>query len=266
MAKRIVVVSLMCVGIFSGARVWKAAQQPKPDTVFRVDVNMVQLDVAVTDKKGAYVSGLSPWDFEIYEDGIPQKLATFGEQNEAPRRLEDYPRPGSPPPAAASATAAAADPPTKTAPEQPAGTVKPMIQEEPPDQMASMVEGASVFTPLRHQQLHVSRICVRPGCHCAIRPLARPSIPGSFDSDSRNFSRICTLTPDRSMALGRVRETVAGQITRPHDALLMTLKDVAQFFREKMISSLFPMDLTMQAWWRRKTFASWPKRWACPST
>ena len=55
-------------------------------TVFRVTVNMVQLDVAVTDKKGNYVTRLSPFDFAIYEDGIPQKIATFGEENEAPRK------------------------------------------------------------------------------------------------------------------------------------------------------------------------------------
>ena len=94
MAKRIFWLSILCLGVISGARLWMAAQQEKPDTVFRVNVNMVQLDVAVTDKKGNYVTGLSPWDFEIYEDGILQKVATFGEENEAPRRLEDYPRRG----------------------------------------------------------------------------------------------------------------------------------------------------------------------------
>ena len=64
MAKRIILVCVLCLGIFSGAKVWMAAQQDKPDTVFRVTVNMVQLDVAVTDKKGNYITGLSPWDFD----------------------------------------------------------------------------------------------------------------------------------------------------------------------------------------------------------
>src|ERR1700746_754874 len=46
-----------------------------------VIVNMVQLNVAVTDKNGNYITGLTPKDFVITEDGIPQKLATFGEGN-----------------------------------------------------------------------------------------------------------------------------------------------------------------------------------------
>ena len=54
-----------------------SAQETQPE--FRVTVNMVQLNVAVTDKKGNYVTGLRPENFEILEDGIRQKIATFGE-------------------------------------------------------------------------------------------------------------------------------------------------------------------------------------------
>src|SRR5208283_2593926 len=84
---------LLLASCFGGA-VCTRAQENGPDvTVFKVTVNMVQLDVAVTDKKGDYVTRLTPWDFAVYEDGIPQKIATFGEENEAPRKLEDY-KPG----------------------------------------------------------------------------------------------------------------------------------------------------------------------------
>ena len=51
---------------------------------------MVLLNVAVTDKKGNYVTDLRPWDFEIDEDGILQKAATFAEGNEAPRSLGEF--------------------------------------------------------------------------------------------------------------------------------------------------------------------------------
>ncbi len=54
-------------------------------------VDLVQLNVAVTDKKGNYITGLRPQDFVIAEDGIPQKLATFEEGNESARRLLDLP-------------------------------------------------------------------------------------------------------------------------------------------------------------------------------
>src|SRR5215475_10286248 len=57
---------------------------PKPaaqnDTArLRVDVDLVQLNIAVTDSKGNYVSGLTPQDFVITEDKIQQKLSTFEE-------------------------------------------------------------------------------------------------------------------------------------------------------------------------------------------
>src|ERR1700677_2788898 len=52
-----------------------------------VNVVLVQLNVAVTDRKGNYVSGLRPEDFAIVEDKIPEKTATFEEGNEPTRRL-----------------------------------------------------------------------------------------------------------------------------------------------------------------------------------
>src|SRR5262249_878410 len=54
-----------------------------------VTVDMVQLNVAVTDNKGNYVTNLRPQDFVITEDGIQQKIATFAEGKEATRRLEE---------------------------------------------------------------------------------------------------------------------------------------------------------------------------------
>src|SRR5579864_5725883 len=54
---------------------------------FHVVVNMVQLNVAVTDKKGNYITGLRPEDFAIAEDGILEKVATFAEGDEPARSL-----------------------------------------------------------------------------------------------------------------------------------------------------------------------------------
>src|SRR5215510_4518069 len=61
-------------------------QSNKP--VVRVNVNLVLLNVAVTDNKGHYVTGLRPSDFEIFEDNIPQKIASFAEGNEPQRTLD----------------------------------------------------------------------------------------------------------------------------------------------------------------------------------
>src|SRR5436309_2938721 len=87
--------SLLLSGIVIGSIVpWPSPAQaqdgPSPGAVFRVEVDMVLLNVAVTDNKGNYVTGLRPWDFQISEDGVAQKMATFGEGNETPRAIADF--------------------------------------------------------------------------------------------------------------------------------------------------------------------------------
>src|SRR5450631_4141615 len=79
---------LLALAFASGFGVWAAAQDSgRGNSVIRVEVNMVQLNVAVTDSKGNYVSGLHPSDFVISEDGLPQQPATFEEGIEAPQSL-----------------------------------------------------------------------------------------------------------------------------------------------------------------------------------
>ena len=56
-----------------------------------VVVNMVQVNIAVTDNKGNYVTGLRPEDFVITEDGIAEKIATFEEGNEPARQVDSDP-------------------------------------------------------------------------------------------------------------------------------------------------------------------------------
>jgi len=50
------------------------AQTPQRDDVVTITTNLVQIDAAVTDKKGKPVSDLGTQDFEVYEDGRPQKI------------------------------------------------------------------------------------------------------------------------------------------------------------------------------------------------
>src|ERR1700688_2996824 len=74
----------------SSSAVWLLARDPDQyngGSIIRVVVSMVQLNVAVTDEKGNYVTTLRPSDFEITEDGIPQKVATFEEGNEGPQKI-----------------------------------------------------------------------------------------------------------------------------------------------------------------------------------
>src|SRR5947207_11899283 len=87
MAKRYFLFLWFFLGFFSGPGTWTVAQEGKPN--IRVVVDLVQLNVAVTDSKGNYVTGLRPQDFVITEDGIPQKIATFGEGNQPTRTLAE---------------------------------------------------------------------------------------------------------------------------------------------------------------------------------
>ena len=60
---------------------WPRRQSPPRKTIshLRVNVDLVQLNIAVTDSKGNYIADLKPENFVITEDKIPQKIATFEE-------------------------------------------------------------------------------------------------------------------------------------------------------------------------------------------
>ena len=49
-----------------------------PDLRIRVSVNLVQIDVTVTDAKGAHIPGLNKNDFELFLDGQLQPITNFG--------------------------------------------------------------------------------------------------------------------------------------------------------------------------------------------
>jgi len=72
--------------LLSGASLWLFAQD-RP--TFRIKVDMVVLSFTVTDSKGKYINGLKPSDFRVTEDGIPQKINTFGEGNRPPLQVLD---------------------------------------------------------------------------------------------------------------------------------------------------------------------------------
>ena len=54
------------------------AQEPTDShTLIRTDTRLVLVDTVVTDKKGAYVHGLTQKDFKVYEDNKEQTITTF---------------------------------------------------------------------------------------------------------------------------------------------------------------------------------------------
>src|SRR5438477_1550872 len=64
------------------------AATPRPELpTFTAATNAVTLDVVVRDKKGKMVRDLQPGDFEVYEDGVKQAVASFevfGKRTEEP--------------------------------------------------------------------------------------------------------------------------------------------------------------------------------------
>jgi Ca-activated chloride channel homolog len=48
------------------------------DEVIRVETNLVTMPVSVLDRDGRFIGGLRKQDFQIYEDGVLQKIDTFG--------------------------------------------------------------------------------------------------------------------------------------------------------------------------------------------
>ncbi len=79
----------------------QALQQQTPDTVIRINVNLVQVDATVVDGKGQPVTDLKKEDFVLLQDGKPQALTNFSfvntkegvVRNTSPRRPPNQPRP-----------------------------------------------------------------------------------------------------------------------------------------------------------------------------
>ena len=53
----------------------------------RVDVNLVSVGFSVRDARGALVDNLTKDDIEVFEDGIPQKIAFFARSQDVPLTL-----------------------------------------------------------------------------------------------------------------------------------------------------------------------------------
>ena len=186
--------------------------QDNPD--IHVVVNMVQLNVAVTDKKGNYVTGLKPDDFQILEDGIVEKPATFAEGNGPARNLGDV---GSE--ALGGAQGAA-------------GLLAPGSS---PQTLNDLISGANVFILFdTSDYMYRGFVFAQDAITEFVRSLENAD-KIAFYSYSRDLSRAAGLTSDRSRVLQAVRSTVAGDQAALYNCLLLTLKDAAQNTGRKVI-------------------------------
>ena len=79
--------ALVLVGVTSGAQ-----EEPASLFIERVDVDVINVEVFVTDKSGGRVTGLTPEDFEIYEDGQPVEISNFYAVAAEDRLMQDLAR------------------------------------------------------------------------------------------------------------------------------------------------------------------------------
>jgi Ca-activated chloride channel family protein len=60
------------------------AQVPRPTPrppVFEAGIEVINLNVSITDPRGQYVTGLAREDFAVFEDGVKQELSIFAHEN-----------------------------------------------------------------------------------------------------------------------------------------------------------------------------------------
>jgi Ca-activated chloride channel family protein len=205
------------LALISGSGTLTIAQQGQSGTRLRVVVDLVQLNVAVTDSRGNYVTDLRPSDFTIAEDGIPEKIANFEEGNGPTRTLVDMPE---------EVNADAGDPPAAQT-RGPAG--------DPPQNLNAALAGADVFVLFdTSNYMYRGFVFAQDAISDFIRSLETVD-KVAFYSYSRNLSRAVPLTPDRALVVRGVRTTVAGDDAALYNCLLLTVKDAAQHPGRKVV-------------------------------
>ncbi|HML18421.1 MAG TPA: VWA domain-containing protein [Bryobacteraceae bacterium] len=174
---------------------------------FRVKVDMVVLSFQVTDNKGHYINGLKPKDFRISEDGIAQKISTFGEGSKPPVQL-------------------AAD-----------GTIRPIapLPEGQAEERVDSFIGTNVFVLFdTSNYMYRGFVYASDAIADFIRGLDRADSIAVY-TYSRNLSRAAALGHERNEAIFGLRSAVAGDDSALYNSLLLTLRDAAKVPGRKVV-------------------------------
>jgi len=204
--------------IFIGASVTSVAvslalfAQERP--TFRVKVDMVVLSFTVTDSKGHYINGLKPSDFHLTEDGIAQKINTFGEGNKPPVRVLEN------------------------------GTVQPLVasidsggelEPSPSEVRSDSFVGTNVFVLFdTSNYMYRGFVYASDAIADFVRGLDKSDSVAVY-TFSRNLSRPAPLTHDRNDAIFGLRKAVAGDDAALYNGLLLTLRDAAKVPGRKVV-------------------------------
>src|SRR5580704_15646348 len=232
MAKRHLLILPTLVTLFFVGDRFTGAQDDS--TNIRVNVDLVQLNVAVTDSKGNYVTGLGPENFVITEDKIPERLATFEEGNEGTRQVL---QPGAT--AAPGKPAGSPQPSVKSNSLVPAKAVEKttsaVLGSEDPSTLPARVTGANVFVLFdTSNYMYRGFVFAQDAITDFVRSLEGAN-KVAFYSYSRDLSRNSALTSDRAQVLRGVRSTVAGDDAALYNCLLLTVEDAARYTGRKVV-------------------------------
>jgi Ca-activated chloride channel homolog len=199
---------LFCMG--SGTSLPQVQDDP---THLRVNVVLVQLNVAVTDSRGNYVTGLRPEDFEVSEDSIAEKVSTFEESSASGREKDE----------AARNTSGSSSSPLDT--DRPAS----------PSESASRVAESSLFILFdTSNYMYRGFVFAQDAIADFIRSMDESS-KIAFYSFSRNLSRATSLSSDPFQLISGVRNSVAGDDAALYNSLLLTVQDAVPLRGKKAI-------------------------------
>ncbi len=195
------------VPIFAGVVVAALAlAQDRP--TFRIKVDMVVLSFQVTDNKGKYVNGLKPKDFRILEDGIPQKISTFGEGSKTPMQVAEN------------------------------GAVIPLPANDPAKPESTRADafvGTNVFVLFdTSNYMYRGFVYASDAIADFIRGLDRADSVAVY-TYSRNLKRDAPLSHERLDAIFGLRKAVAGDESALYNCLLLTLRDAAKVPGRKVV-------------------------------
>src|SRR5213082_1670514 len=213
MSKRYFQILTIVLLLISGSASLLDAQQAQ----FQVSVDLVQLNVAVTDNKGNYVTGLKPSDFQVLEDTIGEKIAFFGEGNGPTRSVGDVAQDEGKPLDASYPAREVTPPPDQT------------------DSLSAAIAGSNVFILFdTSNYMYRGFVFAQDAIAEFVRSLEKAD-KIAFYSYSRDLSRAASLTGDRSEVVRGVRTTVAGDDAALYNSLLLTVKDAAGCTGRKVV-------------------------------
>jgi VWFA-related protein len=222
MEKRTLSITVVLLAILSVFAFWSFAQDD--NTRLHIVVNLVQLNVAVTDSKGNYVTNLHPSDFAVSEDGIPESIATFEEGNGPTTRLAEL--------TADDGKQGAAD---SASPQGRANMGDSVSRPASEESLSSAVAGANVFILFdTSNYMYRGFVFAQDAIADFVRSL-HTADKVAFYSYSRDLYRAAALTSDRSELVRGVRTSVAGDDAALYNCLLLTVQDAGQYPGRKVI-------------------------------